>query len=257
MFEGFRSRWSRPREWACSSPSASRAAIQAEALDRSPTRGGTAGRAGRARRPGEPSSRLRGRRPTPRPGAEERAAERGEQRAARPIGGPGTARSRGDTAMPRDRLEAGRAAAGRATRSSASIRLRPRSSAAGRDAGGVEHLGEVRAAEIRHADQPEPGSGRSSQTEWIGTMWVCWSLARTRGSSPSALETFRATGRLPRRRLVGEVDPGERAPAQLGDEPEAADRLAELGEDGRLFGARHGPGRVAARRRGPWRVVRA
>ena len=32
MFEGFRSRWRSPREWACSSPSASRAAIQAEAL---------------------------------------------------------------------------------------------------------------------------------------------------------------------------------------------------------------------------------
>jgi len=32
MFEGFRSRWSSPREWACSSPSASLAAIQTVAL---------------------------------------------------------------------------------------------------------------------------------------------------------------------------------------------------------------------------------
>ena len=38
----------------------------------------------------------------------------------------------------------------------------------------------------------------SSWTEWIGTMWVCWSRARSRGSSPSGRVTFRATGRLPR-----------------------------------------------------------
>jgi len=76
-------------------------------------------------------------------------------------------------------------------------------------------------------------------------MWVCWSRARTLGSSPSAFETFSATGRLPSAGLVGEVDPRERPAAQLGDEPEPADRLAELREVDRLIGAGHGPGRVA------------
>jgi len=131
-FDGLRSRWSRPREWAWSSPSASRAAIQAEAWTRSDPRRNRRAGWPRSSSPSGPSagpaiSDLV--RPAPGPKNERRSdatsvpfdpAPAGDGRPAALLGPPRS-----------DAGEGGRAGAGIATRSSAWIRLRPRAEIVG------------------------------------------------------------------------------------------------------------------------------
>ena len=102
--------------------------------------------------------------------------------------------------------------------------------------------GQGQPAEVGHAEEMEPArpiGAIGMHRDDVGMLEPRQGL-RLAGAEPRDLEHDRAIGQP---ELLGAEDPGERAPAQFLDQPEAADDLARLGE-GRAGAGRGGCGAV-------------
>ena len=115
----------------------------------------------------------------------------------------------------------------------------------------LQHLGQVRAAEVGHAEQPKAGRGVVPDGMHGDDVRVL-EPGQGLGLVPLGRRDLQGHEPPPQAGLAGEEDAGERPAAQLGDQPESAHLRPHPGEF-RVGGPAPPPGRGPGRGHGPGR----